>query len=79
MTKESCIVMHVCSTVSNLLQPHGLYVAHQAPLSVGFPQWVAISYFRESSRPRDRNPSLLYLHWQVDSLPLYHLGTQYLI
>ena len=37
-------------------------------------EWVAISFSRESSRPRDRtqglNPGLL--HWQVDSLPLSH-------
>ena len=26
--------MCVCSVVSHSLQPHGLYVAHQAPLSM---------------------------------------------
>ena len=26
----------VCSVVPNSLQPHGLYIAHQAPLSMGF-------------------------------------------
>ena len=46
-----------CSVVSNSLQPHGLYEAHQAPLSMGFSrqgilEWVAISFSRGSSRPR---------------------------
>ena len=42
-----------CSVVSDSLWPH------QAPLSMGFPrarilEWVAISFSRGSSRPRDR-------------------------
>ena len=28
------------SVVSDSLQPHGLYVAHQAPLSMGFSRWA---------------------------------------
>ena len=42
------------------LRPHGVYVAHQAPLSMGFSRqeywrkWVAISSSRESSLPKDR-------------------------
>ena len=33
--------------------------------------WVAISFSRGSSQPRDRSPCLLcLLHWQVGSLPL---------
>ena len=36
---------------------------------------VAISFSRGSSQPRDRTHVLLrLLHWQVDSLPLSHLG-----
>ena len=36
--------------------------------------WVAISFPRESSWPQGLNLGLLsLLHWQVDSLPLYHL------
>ena len=27
-----------CSVVSDSLQPHGLYVAHQAPVSMGVPK-----------------------------------------
>ena len=44
----------VCSIMSNSLQPHGLTVAHQAPLFMEFFQtrileWVAISFSRGSS------------------------------
>ena len=39
-------------------------------------KWVAISSSRESSSPRELNPSLLHLLlWQVHSLPLSHLGS----
>ena len=46
-----------CSVVSDSLRPHGLYEAHQAPLSMSFSrqgilEWVAISSSRGSSRPR---------------------------
>ena len=36
-------------------------------------EWVAISYSRGSSQPRDWTHDEL-LNWQVDSLPLRHLG-----
>ena len=38
------------SVVSDSLWPHG----HQAPLSMGLLEWVAIFFSRESSWPRDR-------------------------
>ena len=34
-------------------------------------EWVAISYSRGSSRPRDQTPVSHLLYWQVDSLPPY--------
>ena len=37
-------------------------------------RWVAIFSSRGSSRPRDQACLLHFLHWQADSLPLYHLG-----
>ena len=47
---------------------HGIF---QARILV----WVAISYSRGYSWLQSSNPWLLCLpHWQVDSLPLYHLG-----
>ena len=36
-------------------------------------EWVVISFSKGSSRPWDRTQ--LYLHLQVDSLPLSHLGS----
>ena len=58
-------------------------VAHQAPLSMGFPrqenEWVAISSSRGSSRPRDwTHISWVSFHWQGDSLPLHHPGSPWL-
>ena len=40
-------------------------------------EWVAISYSRGSSQPSDRTHVYYVgiLHWQVDSLPLHHLGS----
>ena len=40
-------------------------------------EWVAISYSKESSQPRNRtNPCLLHLlHWQGGSWPLSHKGS----
>ena len=35
----------------------------------------AISYSRGSSRPRDQTQVSCLLHWQVNSLPLSHLGS----
>ena len=39
-------------------------------------EWVSISS-RGSSQPRD--PSLSLLHWQVDSLPLNHQGSPFVL
>ena len=46
------------SAVSDFLQPHELYAAHQASLSMGILQtrileWIAIPASRGSSQPRD--------------------------
>ena len=35
-TPSLSLLMSVCSVMSNSLQPHGLTVAHQAPLSMEF-------------------------------------------
>ena len=45
-------------------------------LQARIPEWIAISFSRGSSQPRDRTPCLLHLlHWQADSLPLCHRGS----
>ena len=38
-------------------------------------EWVAISYSRGASRPRDQTSLLCLLRWQADCLPLCHLGS----
>ena len=38
-------------------------------------EWVAISYSRGLSQPRDQTQVLHLLNWQADSLPLHHLGS----
>ena len=58
--------------VSDSLQPHGLYVAHQAPLSMGFLRqeyWSGLLFPSPGDLPDSRieptSPAL-----QTDSLPL---------
>ena len=59
------------------LQPHGLYVACQAPLSMGISQqeyWSCHFLLQRIFLTQGSNPSLLYLlHWQAYSLRLCHL------
>ena len=71
----------VCSVISDSLWPHGLK-AVKAPPSLGFPRQEYCSRLPFPS-PRDfpdpaSNPSLLHLlHYNVDSLPLRHLGSSH--
>ena len=69
----------VCSVMSDSLQPHGL-IARQAPLSVGLSRqeyWSGLSFpLPGDLLTQGSNPCLLkLLHWQMDSLPLSHLGS----
>ena len=55
-------------------------IAPQAPLSMGFPRqeyWSGLSFPTPGALPiQESNVSLLrLLHWQADSLPLHHLGS----
>ena len=53
-------------------------VAHQAPLSMGFPRQEyrsCHSFSRESSQPRDQTTSPVSPALQADSLPLSQLGS----
>ena len=48
---------------------HGIFQARRL-------EWVAISYSQGIFLTQGSNPRLLHLlHWQVDSLPLSHLGS----
>ena len=56
-------------------------VAHQAPLSMGFPRQEYQSELPFPS-PEDLldpeiEPESHLLHWQLDSLPLHHLGSPF--
>ena len=59
--QNTCLVAKLCPTFCNPWT-----VAHQAPLSMGFPS------SRESSQPKDWT---CVFCWQADSLPLSHLGS----
>ena len=51
-------------------------VAHQAPLSLGFSRqehWSGLLCSPPGDRPDPQMDAIL--HWQVDSLPLSHLGS----
>ena len=57
-------------------------VAHQAPLSMGFSgeeYWSGCHFLLLKIFPtQGLNPSLqCLLHWQVNSLPVSHVGTQH--
>ena len=66
-----------CSFMSNTLWSHGLeptrLLCPWNSLGKNTVEWAAISSSKESSQPRELNPCAL--HWQVDSLPLSHLGS----
>ena len=72
-----CVYMHVCmlSHISHVQLCVALWtVAHQTPLSMGFSRqeywiWVATSFSRGSSQPRDQTRIDCLLHWQASSLP----------
>ena len=53
-------------------------IAHQAPLSMGFPRqehWSRLPFPSPGDLPNPQiNPAPYLLHWQVDSLPLSHQG-----
>ena len=52
-------------------------IAHQAPLSMGFPRqehWGGLPFPSPGDLP-DPGWNLHLLHWQADSLPLSHLGS----
>ena len=52
--------MHVCSVVSDFLWPHGLWPpgssVHEI-IQARILEWVAISFSRGSSQPKDQSPS----------------------
>ena len=83
-----CLVIHggaVCACVLGCFSHVQLFAilwitAHQAPLSMGFSRqeyWIGLPFPPPGDPPDSGlNPHLLHLlHWQLDSLPLEHLGS----
>ena len=70
-----CSVAQLCLTLCDPMDgsPPSSFV--HGILSARTLEWVAISFSRGSS-PLELNPHLL--HWQVDPLPLSHLGSLYI-
>ena len=81
--KSVCLSMHACSVMFSLCNPmkfsppgSSVHAILQARKLV----WVAISSSRGIFRTQGSNPHhLSLLHWQVDSLPLCHLGSTYVL
>ena len=72
-----CILSH--SDMSDSLQPYGLYIAHQVPLSMGFSRqeyWSGCHALLQGIfLTQGWNPNLLcLLNWQAGSLPLSPSG-----
>ena len=70
----------MCSVVSNYLWPHRdcslLGSPVQGIIQARILEWVAISYSRGSSQPKNQNHFPSLLHWQAGSLyHLNHLGS----
>ena len=57
--------------------PHVLYIACQAPLSIGFlrQEYWSVLAFPSPGILRTQGSNQSFLHCQVDSLPLSHLGS----
>ena len=79
-----CVRAHTCSVAQSCptLQAHGLYVATQAPL--GFPRQEyrsRLPFPTQGDLPHQQSNLCLWqlLHWQVDSLPLSHQGSLYVL
>ena len=68
--------------MSDSLQPHGLYVAHQAPLSMEFSRKkTEVDFYfllQGIFLTQGSNSRLLcVLHLQADSVPLFHLESPF--
>ena len=80
MDKES-VYVYICavlsrSVVSDSLQPCGLCVAHQVPLSMGILQARLLEWVASPSPGDLPNPGLLHCRWILDHLS--HQGTIYI-
>ena len=79
LTQGACSVAQSCLTLCNLMDcsPPGSSACGVSQARIL--EWVAILFSRGIFLTQGWDPCLLsLLHWQVDSLPLSHLGIPYL-
>ena len=70
-----CLVAQLCPTLCDSINCSPLGSSVYGIIRARVLEWVAISSSRGSSSTQGLNPCLLWLlHWQVNSLPLSHLG-----
>ena len=77
----TCVCMLICSVMSDSLQPHGLSPPRllcpwnfpKKNTGVGYHFLLQGIFLTRGSNPG----SCVFQHWQVDSLPLCHLGSPY--
>ena len=79
-----CVCAQSCPTLCNCKEMHGLYGTDSSVHGIFqaiILEWVAISYSRGSTPPRNQTHvscisliGLHLLHWLTDSLPQWHLG-----
>ena len=70
-----CSVAKSCLNLCNPMDNNPLGSSVLGNFQARILEWVAISFSRGSSQPRDRIHVLYLLHWQADSLPLSHQGS----
>ena len=72
-----CSVTHLCPTLFDPMDCNIPVFCVHGISQIRILEWVAIPSFRDSSQHRGQlSLHLLHLlHWQMDSLPLYSLGS----
>ena len=73
LSLRECVLSHSVMSNSDLMDYSLPGSSIHGILQVGILEWVAISSFRGIFPTQGLN--LRLLHWQVDSLPLSHLGS----
>ena len=68
-----CVCAQLCPTLGDPMDCSPPGSAANGVFQARILEWVAISFSRRSSWPRDWTCISCLLHWQVDSLPLHHL------
>ena len=70
-----CVHVQSCPTLHDPMDCRPPDSAVYGILQARILEWVALSYARDLPDPGIQSMSSVFLHWQVDSLPLHHLGS----